>query len=115
MSLRSGSCARVRSHAQQSRKLSSTGLTSSPAANALDASKRVTATSGGGTHHGSASHSSDPLGLGEQVRLRLAAIEQRDPVTGGERLLDEGATDELRPAQHQDPHGVEPYRRAQTR
>jgi hypothetical protein len=53
----------------------------------------------------------DPLGLGEQVRLRLAAIEQRDLVTGGERLLDEGTADELRPAQHQDPHEVEPYRR----
>jgi hypothetical protein len=45
------------------------------------------------------------LGLGEQVRVRLAAIEERDLVSSGEGRLDGRAAEELRPAEHQELHG----------
>jgi len=45
------------------------------------------------------------LGLGEQVRVRLAAVEERDLVSAGQGRLDSRAAEELRPAEHQELHG----------
>jgi hypothetical protein len=46
------------------------------------------------------------LGLREQLRVRLAAREDRHLVTATERLLDDGATEELRPAEDEQPHSL---------
>jgi hypothetical protein len=45
------------------------------------------------------------LDCGEELRVRLPAIEHRHLVAAGQRLLDDGPSEELRPAENQQPHG----------
>ena len=45
------------------------------------------------------------LGLGEELGVRLAAVEEGDVVAAGERRFDGRAAEELRPAEHQELHG----------
>jgi len=40
------------------------------------------------------------LRLGKEVRVRLAAVEERDLVSTCERGVDDGASEELRPAEN---------------
>ena len=44
------------------------------------------------------------LDLREEVGVRLAAVEGRDLVAAGERGLDQGVADELRPAEQEQLH-----------
>src|SRR5512133_2993192 len=48
----------------------------------------------------------EPLGLGEELRIRLTAVEEGHLVTPLERRLDRRAAEEPRPPQNQEPHSA---------